>query len=223
MDTTSIATQFVDLALKYEQWGKIEDLPREEVEILLRIVKAASFEARDVVLGKLTGNYLDQEGRKTVDTYPINSFCPFKVVSREGNDEQATSWLDYVLELVVTKVEGKVKTREQLIEMVQSSINKAIPLEPIRLTPEGDFLIEDASCASLEPARIHHTRDNQLLHSLVGVHKHCGGLLDRQRATTTSDVLVCRKCYLRVAFPREVETYGDLRQALANQQKGASV
>jgi len=62
-----------------------------------------------------------------------------------------------------------------------------------------------------------HTKDHYEISSprlVVGVHKHCNGEFFRRGATETHDALVCGRCYLRVLFPREVETYGELRQAL---------
>ena len=217
MDTSSIAVQFVDLALKYE-WNMVEELPAEEMETLQKIIVKSGFKDGCVVRGKIEGHYLDQEGRKTVETYPVNTFCPFKVVNPDGDDEIATSFLDDVLKLVVPRIGEEIPTREQFIERVQEKINQAISLKPIQLTSAGDFLVKHLPTFATD-----HPQDGELLRSCVGMHQYCGGWLDRHRATATHDAISCRECNLRVLIPREVETYGDLREALASQWKEGSV
>src|SRR3989344_1709972 len=99
MKTTEIAAQFVGLALKHD-WSKIKELPADEVQILFVTVSAAGFEPTKVVPGKLVGHYRDQDGSSTGETYPINSSCPYKVISRDGDgDYHATGWLDSALSL----------------------------------------------------------------------------------------------------------------------------
>lgn len=207
----SIEERFVDIALKYD-WEKVKELSDEEVQVLLETVSAAGFEPKSVVPGKLKGDYLEQNGSRTGDTYPINELCPYKVVSQEdGDDYFATGWLDEALCRVV-----HARNREdsqQLIEAIRSGIERSIPLQPVQLTSEGDLLRE-------YPPSVHgeyfvdHTRDTNKLNSCVGVHMYCGGWMDRNRATKTRDAIVCRSCHLRVLFPKEVKTYGELRRAL---------
>lgn len=205
-----VATRFVDLVLKYKRWDKIEELSAEEIQVLFEIVLAAGFEPKEIVLDKLVGHYLDQGGSRTGDTYPINNLCPYKVVNQEGeNDFFATGWLDRTLRQVTlgaTLLNGE--NRNRLINVISVEIELSAPLKPIRLTSEGDFLCET-------PPSVNHTRDNDRLGCTAGVHKYCNSWMDRIRATQTHDAIVCRKCHLRVLFPKEVETYGELRQVLA--------
>lgn len=89
-----------------------------------------------------------------------------------------------------------------------------VSFTPIQLTREGDMLCEYMRSA-LTSGRIPHTTDDHnLSYSYVGIHKYCGGWIDRRNTTNTYDALVCRLCYLRVIFPKKVTTYGELRQAL---------
>lgn len=206
-----IASRFVDLANKYDKWTGIEQLSLDEINVFFEVVSAAGFEAQEVILGKLVGYYLDQDGSKTGETYPINSFCPFKVVSEGGNNYPATGWLNQAL-----RCTKRGESREKIIETICSEIERSIPLQPVQLTSERDFLIE--SSPSLDSNYfVDHTRDNHELGCCVGVHKYCRGFIDRNRATEMHDALVCRRCHLRILFPKETETYGELRQALSSE------
>lgn len=207
MKTTDIAASFVDLALKYD-WGKVKELPNDEVQVLFETVSAAGFEPQKVVPGKLVGHYRDQDGDRTGGTYSINSTCPYKVISRGGYDHyHATGWLDCALR------HARIGTnRQQLIEVIQRELERSVPLEPVQLTSEGDLLQEYPPSGSYF---VDHSRDDRELSSCVGVHMHCNGWMDRHRATNAHDAIVCRSCHLRVIFPKEIKTYGELRQALA--------
>lgn len=217
--TTDVATNFVDLVLRYKkQWNEIQTLSEDEVQILFDTVSAAGFDPVSVVPGKLVGHYRDQDGSRTGDTFPINSLCPFEVVVPKVEDHYfATGWLDCALRRVIYGVTSQSESRGELIEKIAREIERSVPLEPIPLTPEGDLLRESSPGIRGFGLRyfIKHTRDENSLGSCVGVHKYCDGWMDRKRATKTHDAIVCRECHLRVLFPKEVETYGDLRRELA--------
>lgn len=219
MDMAGIASQFVDLVLKHK-WSDVKELSAEEAQALFAIVSAAGFEPKEIVLGKLVGYYRDQDG-KTGETYLINGLCPFKVVSQENDDHYfATGWLDCALRYVVSAIR-KEKNRDYLIEMVMAEIERSVPLQPIRLTPDGDLLCESPStplALNCFEYFVEHTRDDCKLGCCgVSVHKYCNGWMDRTRATETHDAIVCRKCHLRVLFPKEIKTFGELRRVLAAQ------
>lgn len=218
--TTDVATRFVDLALKHERWGEVKTLPADDVQVLFDTVSAAGFNLKKVASGKLVGHYCDQDGSSTGETYPINSLCPFKMVGQEDGDHYfATGWLDCALRRVVYGMARQNESREKVIEMMAEEIERSVPLEPIQLTPEGDFLREyppNTLAFGLEYF-VKHTRDENDLGSCVGVHEFCNCWMDRTRATKMHDAIVCRGCHLQVLFPKEVKTYGDLRQALASQ------
>lgn len=204
-----IATQFVELANKYDRWGEIEKLNPDEMRVLFEIVSAAGFEPEEIILDKLVGYYLDQDGSKSGETYPINGYCPFKVVSESGDNYPATGWLDQILSHT-----QRGESHKQIIEKVCLEIERSIPLQPIQLTSEGDLLLEYPPMVDNDYF-VDHTHDDKELSCCVGVHKYCKGWIDRNRATKTHDALVCRICHLRVLFPKETETYGALRKALA--------
>ncbi len=208
MNTTEIATAFVDLALKHD-WNTVKELPACEVEILFAAVSAAGFEPEKVVPGKLFGNYRDQDGSSTGETYPINSSCPYRVINREGeNHYHATEWLDSALRYAQEK-----KDRQYLVEVIAREIERSVPLKPIQLTSDDDLLREYPPSGSYS---VNHTRDDRDLGSCVGVHDYCNGWVDRRRATKTHDALVCRACHLRILFPKEIKIYGELRQYLSS-------
>ena len=208
MKTTEIAVSFVDLAFKHD-WSKIKKLPADEVEILFATVSAAGFEPTKIVLGKLVGHYRDQDGSSTGETYPINSHCPYKVISRDGDDHyHATGWLDRALYFAKRGTD-----RQERIKAIQHEIERSVPLKPIQLTAEGDLLREYPPSGDYF---VDHTRDDRELSSCVGVHDFCNSWMDRTRATKTHDAIVCRDCHLRVLLPKEIKTYGELRQVLAS-------
>ncbi len=107
--------------------------------------------------------------------------------------------------------------REKLIKVMIAEIERSVPLTPIQLTPEGDLLREYPS-GMVAFGSANHTRDDSNLSSCVGVHEFCNGWMDRKRVTKTHDAIVCRRCCLRVLFPKEAKTYGDLRQAIVFQR-----
>lgn len=226
MSTASIASQFVDLVLKRGQWDKVKELPVDEVQMLFATVSAAGFDPKEVVLGKLVGHYHDQDGN-TGETYPINSLCSFKVVNQEDDYHYfATGWLDCALRRVVFGATRQKESRDQLIEVIATEIKRSVPLQPVQLTPESDLLREyppSTLAFSGLAYFVEHTRDDRKLDGCVGVHKYCNSWMDRRRATGTHDAIVCRGCHLRVLFPKEVKTYGELRRVLATQHTPVSV
>ena len=220
--TQDVAARFVYLALKYERWDEVKALPADEVQVLFNTVSVAGFNPKEVVPGKLVGNYRNQDGSSTGETYPINGLCPFKVIGHEDGDNHfATGWLDCALRCVVYGLTRQGEDREKLIKVMAREIERSVPFEPIQLTPEGDLLGEypPSTLAFGFEYFVRHKRDEDDLGLCIGVHKFCYSRMDRMRATKALDTIVCRKCYLRVLFPKEVRTYGDLRQALAYQRK----
>ena len=219
LDSVLVAEHFVDLALRPGVWDDTLELPEGDIAVLLHIVTAAGFEPKAVVFGKLRGNYRDQDGSSTGETYPINALCQYKVVAPDGDDDYfATGWLDCAVRRAVYGAIRKGENREQTIEALCQEIENSVPLEPVQLTDHGDLLLEyprqPAHLAGLEYF-VKHSRDGDKLNTCVGVHKHCCGRIERHRATDTHDALVCGSCHLRVLFPKEVENYGQLREALA--------
>lgn len=213
-----VATRFVDLTLKYKRWDDVKTFPTDEVQILFETVSAAGFNPKRVVLGKLRGDYLDQDGSATGETYPINGLCPFKVLNQKDESHYfATGWLDCALRRVVYGSMRQAENREKLIGVMTEEIRRSVPLTPIQLTPEGDMLKEypPSTVAFGLEYFVNHTRDDKEVSCCVGIHDHCDCWMDRRGATETHDAIICRGCHLRVLFSKEVKTYGDLRKALA--------
>ena len=205
-------TQFIDLTLKY-QWSEKTELPDDEIQIINDLVIAAGFEVGSVTFGKLNGHYLDQDGSRTGETFSINGFCLLKIIDKENQENhRATGWLNYIMEKTVSKKKQSVDKKE-ITEWLSDTVRSSIPLDPILLTKENDLLGEYPPNGFLDG----HTRDNHELQSSVGVHKYCQSWMERKRSSETHDVIFCRSCHLRIAFPREVKTYGQLRQYLLSQ------
>ncbi len=210
--TVIAATQFFDLVLKYQSWHKIRHFQDEEMQVLLAVVKAAGFNAKEIKAGKITGHQWE-DGVCTA-TFIVNDLCPFKVISQEDRDHgKATEWLNDALKRVILETQ-RHKDRREIIALITDEIEKSVPLTPIQLTPEGDILLEYPRNVVFG-GFLRHSRDNDRLDSCVGIHGHCHGWMDRHNVSFTHDSISCRACYLRVTFPRETKTYGELRQALA--------
>lgn len=210
-----IATEVVEMVTQHKGAGKWE-LTEKELLVLTNLVFAAGFESQMVVPGILYGWNVDQDGSK-LDQYQFNHF-PYKVIASDGTEDfGATGWLQDAVNLVSSVGYRGDRT---LVEQLIHEIDESVPLKPIQLTREGDFLRE-------YPPRPHelaafnyfvkHTRDDGVLSSCVGIHSYCGGWVDRHGATATQHALVCRACGLRIYFPKGIRTYGDLRQYLEKQ------
>ncbi|TSC71209.1 MAG: hypothetical protein G01um101449_64 [Parcubacteria group bacterium Gr01-1014_49] len=219
MQTKKIAASFVGLALSHD-WNRIPELSDEEIRILFSIVSIAGFKPAEIVRGKLVCYLRDVDGSKTGESFIVNNRCPYKVIGQDGNDcYRATGWLNGVLELVAGPssslwVRGKVLDSEKLAADIEREIERSIPLEPIRLTSNGDYLREPPP--PFDECLVDHSRDDDKISAeAVGIHNLCGGWMDRWQSTETSDVLVCRRCYLRVLFPKEAKTYGKLRELVS--------
>ena len=219
MDVREVAERFVDLVLKYRgQWCENICLSAEEVQIFFDLVSVAGFEPKEVSRGVLVGHYRDIDGSATGRTFPINSHCPFKVTGEDNQpDSFATGWLDCaVRHLISSRAHVSYHERQIVYAFIAKEIERSVPLKPIPLTLDGDLLCEYPPSTHSWGLQyfVDHTRDEDLLGSCVGVHKYCRGWMDRCRATDTKDRIVCRKCGLKVLFPKEARTYGDLRHAL---------
>lgn len=217
MSVSEVATQFVDLALEHKgNWGKITRLSVDKIQVFFATVEAAGFDPKEVKLGRLRGDYRDQDCSITGETYVINDLCPCKVIDQEGEDDYcATGWLDSALCRVVSERGwGPKESREQLIDAIATEIARSVPLKPVQLTPEGDLLREYPPSGG--SYLTDHTRDDNRLGSCVGIHMYCDSWMDRHRATKTHDAISCRGCHLRVLFPKEIKTYGELRAHLAS-------
>lgn len=219
--TDSVARAFVELVWKYRGddgygWKAISVLPEEDAGVLSDTVEAAGFKVGMVTPGVLRGHYLDQDGSATGETYAINHLCPYIVMSfDDGPDYMATGWLDNMVSFTLVEFDrgGSIDT---VVARIAEQIAKSRPLEPIQLTAEGDKLIENSPSPGwfgYEYFVTHRRDDDDLPSMTVGVHAHCNGYIDRVAAAATHDALVCRRCHLRVSFPKGIVTFGELRDA----------
>lgn len=210
-----IARKFVALATKYAGgWKEVKALPANELKVLFDTVKAAGFEPKKIIPGKLTGDYCEQDGSPTGKTYDVNGTCRFKIICEEGVNYHATGWLDTMVWVMSTG--GHRYEEGSPVEQTKREILRSVPLEPVQITVDGGLLREYPPSIQMSYL-VDHDRDEDELGDCAGVHMYCGSWVDRQRATKTHDALVCRGCHLRVLFPKKVRTYGELRQALAPQ------
>jgi hypothetical protein len=217
----SLVWQFVTLAKRHtpREWWDLEDYPANLIkEVFAELIKRAGFNPDEVVLGKLHGNYRDQDGN-TGETYPINGVSPFKVVTGGRDNYAATGWLDCAMKMVVVPSARKDKTDKQLVAELEQEIERARPLEPIQLTSMGDMLRENMPRSAMFGRFeyfVDHLRDKDSAMSAgpIGLHMYCGGYLDRHRATAEHDSISCRQCHLRALVPKEAKTYGELRRSL---------
>lgn len=214
----TIAEKFVNLVLSQVDWNQVTDLPESDIQTLFDTVTAAGFNPKVVIPGKLTGNFVDDDGSPTDETFPINILCPFKVVGQKDHDYFfATGWLDCALRRVVFGFSRQHELREELVRVIVREIERSRPLQPIQLNDKGESLEEyppdKAPLASLQYL-VDHTRDETQLKYYVGLHANCGGLFNRHGATQTHDSIACPKCHLRVLFLKKVRTYGELRESI---------
>ncbi len=117
------------------------------------------------------------------------------------------------------------ESREKLVGAIALEIERSVPLEPVQLTSEGDLLGEypPGLLGFGYEYFVNHTRDDHSLNTCVGVHLHCDSWMDRRRTTATHDAIICKVCRLRVLFPKEIKTYGELRKFLAKHCKPSPV
>ena len=208
-----IATAFVDLVMRYLEWRNVKELSIQEYEVLAELLREAGFTLRRVRPGKLRGDYRAQDGDTTGETYPINDHCNFKVVGKDGHDDSdATAWLDAAIERVGRGAGACRETHSEIIEAIMKVVEDNIPLVPITLNIGGDTLCEMPSLGGFGGNP--HKRDYHKFDSITGVHKYCGGVIERRGATKIRDALVCRGCCMRILFPKRIETLGELRREI---------
>ena len=78
-------------------------------------------------------------------------------------------------------------------------------IEPIKLTEFGEML------ESYPDSKV---GDERELSTCIGVHGTCSGWVDIKQVSKTHQAILCRSCNLRVVIPKEIKTYGQLRQYL---------
>jgi len=215
--TIEIARQFVELALKYKSWHATNPfLSTEEVLVLDSIVETAGFEFGEIKFGEAWMKDSDMGGE--MPGIAINTRCPYMVTNEDGKaHEFATGWLDRLLNRVVRHVKREDEKPDQIIYIVASEIERSIPLEPIQLTLEDDFLCEfPPETTERGENLIDHVRDEDFCRrsKFAGMHECCKGEIILRDVNRKYDVLRCTSCEMRVIISKGVRTYGELRTAM---------
>lgn len=205
-----IVQRFVDFAEGYvHSDGRV--LKSDEKQTMLDILTEAGFAPTDLIPGVLTGHYRDEDCRMTGQTFSYNSQCPFRMTGDDSADEiEATKWLNHVFVIAANK-ERSARTKAERVNVIVAAVERSIPLEPIKLTSDGDFLVEH----NYRPGLKDHCTDENGLPSVIGYHKECGGRMKFLPTRPNCYVAVCESCFLRIEYPTTCQTYGDLRAALA--------
>lgn len=208
-DPRVVAAMFVHLVRRFKDWKEVREIPPRDIVVLLELVQVAGFEATAVIPGRIDGSRISE-------SWVINPDCRFKVLGMDGQDAYfATGWLNsMVRHTSFMKIDDPLA---RAIDRTLERIWQSQPLNPIQLTPEGDFLKElmPKHDQGMRDYLVDHLRDTSIIPSdRIGYHQFCNGVFSRHRVTATHDVLLCGKCHLRVCFPTTVNTYGELRSAL---------
>jgi hypothetical protein len=220
MSTTEIAEKFVNLILKYENWREVKNILEEEIQVLFELVSTAGHNPKQIVPGRLFEDIYDEQGRATGEKSPVNYLCPYKAIDQNDSDNFfATGWLDCALRRVFGC--KKIESKDRLIKVIDAEIVRSVPLQPVQITVVGDFLREYPPKKRTFAFNyfVDHARDDSILQCCVGIHeslqKPCNGWMERFSDTDTEDSIICQKCHLMVLFPKEIRTYGGLRQEIA--------
>ena len=204
----NLIRQFIDFA-QIHAWKQTPvRLPSpDDMKIILAIVQAAGFDSKWIAVGKLHGQIRDQDG-PTGETYLINPLCPFKLLTPDhGDDYRATAWLEQTVEIAA----GCCADLSGHLTKLTDRVERSRPLPPILLNSDEDLLGEYPSVDLLK-----HSRDSDQVSFCAGVHLICRGWIDRHHSSAIRDALTCRRCGLRISFPKTIQTYGELRTYLAS-------
>ncbi len=221
VDATSAATDFVKLVQSRGNWiaAKFADLNDEARALILGMLDVAGFEFEKIVDGELSLGVKDDENNPVGNTV-INRHIGFKVeCADEFRTVNTTGWLDAMFARVATASGTPNAFFHLIVEDVTRLIDESRPFQMIRLTKQGDYLIEPVPhkgsyFTTGSDYFVKHKRDTDELPGVFGFHKRCGGQIGRTLSNETQDALVCRNCYLRIPISTAVRTYGDLRKQL---------
>ncbi len=188
-------------------------LTDDQLSLLLELVSLGGFEPVRLEQGEMKRKYNDCD-----DFYTVNRNLFYKVILEHGESEEATGWLETIFSKAL-EILSWGWSEGNFYEKVQKEILEGIPLDPIRLTKENEFMRQYPPKSYFSG----HTRDENSIGSTAGVHTYCHGFIDMKRTSITHNALHCRACGLRVTFPVDVKTYGELRKYIAEQLKYLTV
>jgi len=93
-------------------------------------------------------------------------------------------------------------------------------IEPIILNEYGEIFKPHSDTKFSK-----YSEENRLLAKLIdgtypsdhniGSHDICRGWIKIHKVSLAYNVIICKKCNLRIMIPKEIETYGDLRKYLS--------
>jgi hypothetical protein len=202
--------KFVDFVVRIREntWTEVDPIERDGV--VMTVLRAVGHDASGLVAKNLRGNYFDQDGSRTGETYPINTVCPLTVTSQAvadpcaGNpriedDYGATCWLNEAVRVILREKDAD-SALGSLVELVV----KSVPLEPILLTSFGDRLLETRRTEN-------HVRDTDVIWMNSVRHDRCNGIIEMHPCSEAWRTLACRKCGLRLRVPSSITTFGELR------------
>ncbi|MBD3250853.1 hypothetical protein GF380_00015 [Candidatus Uhrbacteria bacterium] len=192
--------------------GSLTDIKDWE-QVVIAILNSAGFEELVTVTpGECRGNYLDQDGSATGETYSVNPYSKLIVYDQSPFDDEkpsvdsaATQWLDRICRDI------KQRDLKDAASYVLFQCMETRPLEPILLNAFNERLLEYPPNHPMGK----HTRDHDELGSCIGIHDICRGWVDLKHISRTHHAIVCRSCGLRVVIPVDIQTYGQLRGWLA--------
>ena len=209
-----VVENFVNLVL-YGRNPFIPDLfSEEDAPIIEKVVELAGYEVKRLELGKLVHQYRSEGNNHS---FIVNKSCPFIVVNQEGiNDPIATARLDSIFSLA-TALRVSENDRVEKEMLLLKELKQMLPIQPIHLTADGDILMDQPSPIVLLSDRFEFPvyviqDEDEISSSVAGIHKYCGGIIECMQVTEKHKALVCRKCHLRILTPKEINTYGELRE-----------
>ncbi len=206
-DLVRTAKRFVEIAQAHD-WPIITTLTESDIAGFCWVMDKAGFNLSRITIGVLRGHNDDRNGG---GSYVINDVCRCiaEVDSAElGANCFPTGWLNDLLKQVLAS------DPEDRVAVVVREMERSIPLWPIQLTSEGDYLVEvrRTKQAGKYGYLVDHCRDTHRLGPVLGIHKTCGGQIERHITTEHRAALFCRMCLLRHTIPIGIATYGDLRK-----------
>jgi len=95
----------------------------------------------------------------------------------------------------------------QIVDLIKS----LRPLRVITVNAQGESIRQPSSGDLLKDSYPLQCMDDDV----IGEHLVCDGNVHFLRVSLTHDVLLCRRCGLRVHIPKTLKTYGDLRKCFS--------
>lgn len=183
-------------------WGAT-DFTDPQLETVKSVLLAAGFQVESLAVEEAYDWHRDQDG-SALDRFTFNRNSGINV----GPGNRATYWL----EMIWSKIKALKNEPTKAIEFLRQEIARSVPMKPIVVSEYGDALREYPPGVGL----VEHTKDNFPMSMTPGVHAVCNGWMDLRPISSTHNAISCRVCHLRVAFPKTIKTYGDLRAHFAH-------